>query len=337
MIALISCAAVVCLTLPPPKLFDKINLMSYQLSFEEVVLPLEAQLNSLKKNLSSDSPLVSDLNTLDKQINRILEKIYKNLEPWQYVLVARHPDRPTGVDYIRNLITDFAPVSGDRSFGEDSALICGLGKFDGMPVAVVGHNKGFDIDERIKNNFGMAHPEGYRKVARLMDLASRFGFPIITFIDTKGAAANKGSEERGQGYALADCIRANFRLKVPLISVIVGEGGSGGAIALASGHSIMMLKYSIFAVASPDACAAILWKDRAFSSTAATALKITSTDLIKLGVVDKEIEEPIGGAHRFPEQTFENARKAIKQELLRLKNLSLEQLIMLQQEKFRKF
>ena len=311
--------------------------MTYQLGFEEVVLPLEAQLNNLKKNISSDSPLVEELNTLDRQITKILEKIYKHLEPWQYVLIARHPDRPTGCDYIRKFITDFVPISGDRAFGEDSALICGLGKFDGIPVAVAGHNKGFDIDERIKNNFGMAQPEGYRKITRLFDLASRFNLPIITFIDTKGAAANKGSEERGQGYALADCIRANLRLKVPLLSIIVGEGGSGGAIALASGHCLMMLKYSVFAVASTDACAAILWKDRAFSSVAASALKITSTDLLKLGVINKEIEEPIGGAHRFPDQTFENTRIAIKQELKKLMSLSVNQLRMMQQEKFGKF
>ncbi len=311
--------------------------MTYQLGFEEVVLPLEAQLNNLKKNISLDSPLVDELTSLDKQIIRILNKIYANLEPWQYLLIARHPDRPTGVDYIRKLITDFVPICGDRTFGDDSALVCGLGKFDGIPVAVAGHNKGFDIDERIKNNFGMAHPEGYRKITRLFDLASRFNLPLITFIDTKGAAANKGSEERGQFYALADCIRANFLLKVPLLSVIVGEGGSGGAIALASGHSLMMLKYSIFAVASPDACAAILWKDRAFSANAASALKITSTDLLKMGVIDKEIEEPVGGAHRFPDQTFENARKEIKKELKRLMALSSDQLRMLQQEKFGKF
>lgn len=312
-------------------------MMTYQLGFEDVVLPLEAQLKNLKQNLSIDSPLVDELNTLDKQIGKILQKIYMNLEPWQYVLIARHPDRPTGSDYIKNLITDFTPIAGDRTFRDDSAILCGIGRFEGIPVAVAGHNKGFDLEERVKSNFGMSHPEGYRKVTRLMDLASRFNLPIITFVDTKGAAANKGSEERGQGYALADCIRANFRLKTPMISVIVGEGGSGGAIALASGHSLMMLKYSIFAVASPDACAAILWKDRAFASNAALALKITSKDLIKLGVVDKEIEEPIGGAHRFPEQTITYVRKALKAELKMLMQLSPERLRMMQQEKFGKF
>lgn len=311
--------------------------MSYQLSFEEMVFPLEAQLSNLKKNLNENSPLMEEFDRLDKQVNKMLEKIYHNLEPWQYLMIARHPDRPTGVDYIKHLIKDFVPISGDRTFGEDSALECGLGKIDGIPVAVIGHNKGFDIQERIKNNFGMAQPEGYRKVSRLMDLASRFHFPIISFIDTKGAAANKGSEERGQSYALADCIRANFRLKVPLISVIVGEGGSGGAIALASGHSIMMLRYSVFSVASPDACAAILWKNRSFAHQAAQALKITSPDLIKLGVIDKEIAEPIGGAHRFPEQTFANVKKAIVSELKNLMALSADELRMRQQQKFGKF
>ena len=310
--------------------------MSYSLNFEELVLPLEAQLNTLKKNLGSDSVLVDEFNSLDKQINKMLQKVYQNLEPWEYVQIARHPDRPTGSDYIEKLITDFFPISGDRAFGEDPALVCGLGKFEGVSVAVIGHNKGIDTNERIKNNFGMARPEGYRKASRLFDLASRFGFPIIAFIDTKGAAANKESEERGQAYALADCIRGNFRLKVPLISVIVGEGGSGGAIALASGHSIMMLTYSIFSIISPDGCAAILWKDRAYAPNAAEALKITSKDLLKLGIIDKEITEPYGGAHRFPQQAIENTRQALKKELKRLMDISPDMLRVLQQNKFGK-
>lgn len=311
--------------------------MSYHLSFEEVVLPLEEQLKVLKSNVNMDSLLIDELNVLDKQISKMLTRVYNNLEPWQYMLIARHPNRPTGVDYVNKLITDFVPISGDRAFLDDTAIICGLGKFDGVPVAVLGHDKGQDLEDRVKNNFGMAHPEGYRKVARLFDLASRFDLPILAFIDTKGAAANKGSEERGQSYALADCIRANFRLRTPLISVIVGEGGSGGAIALASGHSLMMLKYSIFSVASPDACAAILWKDRAYASNAATALKITSPDLLSLGAIDKEIFEPIGGAHRFPERAFEEVRKAVKIELKRLQSMSVEKLKSLQYEKFTGF
>lgn len=310
--------------------------MSYPLSFEELVLPLEAQLNNLKKNISSDSVLIDELNHLDKQINRMLQKIYKKLEPWEYVLVARHPERPTGSDYIEKLITDFIPISGDKTFGEDHAIVCGLGKFEGVSVAVIGHNKGIDTQDRIKNNFGMAKPEGYRKVSRLLDLASRFGFPIIAFIDTKGAAASKESEERGQAYALADCIRGNFRLKVPLISIIVGEGGSGGAIALASGHSVMMLTYSVFSIISPDGCAVILWKDRAHASKAAKALKITSKDLIKLGIIDKEITEPYGGAHRFPQQAIENTRQALRKELKRLMDMPFDVLRMLQQDKFGK-
>lgn len=311
--------------------------MSHILDFEEVVLPLEEQLRSLKKNLNIDSPLLKEFEKLDQQINKMLVKIYSNLEPWQCVSVARHPERPTGKDYIENLITDFVPISGDRTFADDPALVCGIGKFEGTAVAIVGHNKGFDTDERLKTNFGMAHPEGYRKVIRLFDLASRFSLPIVTFIDTKGAAANKQSEERGQSWALAECIRASFRLDVPLISIIVGEGGSGGAIALASGHSLSMLTYSIFSVASPDACAAILWKDRSFASRAALALKVTSAELMKLGVVDNIIKEPFGGAHRFPQQTIQKVGRFLNLEIKKLMEYSPESLRILQTEKFNKF
>jgi len=311
--------------------------MSDLLSFEEIVLPLEEQINILKRTISSDSPVIDELNALEKQLQKMLAKIYGNLEPWQYVFVARHPNRPTGSDYIDKLITNFVPISGDRTCWEDTALKCGIGLFEGVAVAVIGHNKGTEIEDRIQNNFGMAHPEGYRKVIRLLDLASRFNLPVIAFIDTKGAAANKDSEERNQSHALAECIRANFGLNVPLISIIVGEGGSGGAIALASGHCTMMLSYSIFSVASPDACAAILWKDRQFSGQAAAALKITSKDLLKLGLIDKEITEPIGGAHRFPEQTFNEVRKALKIELKKLIVKSADELHLIQQNKFTAF
>lgn len=311
--------------------------MSDHLVFEEMVEPLKEQIEVLKRTISLDSPMIDELNVLEKQLQKMLTKIYENLEPWQYMLVARHQNRPTGSSYIDNLITDFVPLSGDRTFMEDTALKCGIGKFEGMPIAVIGHNKGYDTEDRIQNNFGMAHPEGYRKVIRILELASRFNLPVVAFIDTKGAAANKASEERNQSQALAECIRANFKLTVPLISVIVGEGGSGGAIAVASGHSIMMLKYSIFSVASPDACAAILWKDRKYSSDSALALKITSQELLKIGAIDKEIPEPVGGAHRFPEQAFNEVRKALKSELKRLQAMSVDELRNLQRNKFTKF
>lgn len=300
--------------------------MKHILDFEEPVILLENQLENLKKNLDADSPILDDLSKLDLQISKMLNKIYSNLDPLQFMAIARHPERPTGKHYIEKLIKDFLPISGDRAFKDDKALICGIGRFNEIPVAIMAHNKGYDMEERIETNFGMALPEGYRKAKRVMQLANKFQLPIIAFIDTKGAAANQASEERGQSFALAECICESFNLKTPLISVIVGEGGSGGAIALASGHSLMMLKYSIFSVASPDACAAILWKSRDYVQKAANALKITSKDLLNLGVIDAEIKEPHGAAHRFPEQTFKEVEKALLLELNSLMNLSLESL-----------
>ena len=308
----------------------------YSLSFEDMVIPLEEHLKILKQK-NFETPMLKELNKVDNQINKILQKIYKNLEPWQYVLVARHTERPTGSDYIQNLITDFVPVSGDRTYKNDNAIVCGIGKFEGINVAVAGHKKGKNIDERVDTNFGMAHPEGYRKVARLFKLASKFNLPIVTFIDTIGAAANKEAEERGQSYALAQCIKENLRLEVPLISLIVGEGGSGGAIALSSGHCTMMLSYSVFSVASPDTCAVILCKDRNLCSETAKALKITVKDLIKIGAVDKEIIEPFGGAHRFPDKTYFEVRKSLKEELIKLKKLSSDELQEIQYKKFGSF
>lgn len=306
------------------------------LEFEDIVQSLEVELNTLKKKPDA-MKFSAQIEALEKQKIKILHKIYSKLEPWQYVLIARHVDRPTGSDYIKKFIHDFVPICGDRCAGEDPALMCGIGVFNGISVAVIGHNKGAETHERVANNFGMAHPDGYRKARRLFNLANKFHLPILAFIDTKGAAANIEAEERGQAYALADCIRANLQLQVPLISVIVGEGGSGGAIALASGHCLMMLKYSIFSVASPDACAAILWKNRSFWKDAARELKITSDKLLKLNAIDREIAEPAGGAHRFAEIVYANVETAVETELARLMKYSINDLTRIQHEKYFRF
>lgn len=311
--------------------------MSYTLDFEKFINPLEAQMQQMKSEVGSNSSMLKEVESLGDQIEKMLSNLYENLDPWQKVQVARHPDRPTGKHYVQKLIKDFVPISGDRAISDDPAIVCGLGVFEGNPVAVIAHNKGLNLEERLETNFGMAHPQAYRKVIRVFELANRFNLPILSFVDTKGAAANKNSEEGGQSFALADCIRASFCLEVPFISVIVGEGGSGGAIALASGHSLLMLTNSVFSVASPDACASILWKDRAFSGQAAKALKVTSSELIKLGIIDKEIKEPVGGAHRFPEKTYEMVKKALEKELQALSKLSHVQLKELQQNRVGKF
>ncbi len=307
----------------------------FMLIFEESLYNLENELEKLKNE--NNQNINSEVLKIEKNIQVMMKKIYSNLEPWQYLLIARHINRPTGSDYIKNLITDFFPISGDRFSFEDKALLAGIGKLNDTTVAVIGHNKGHDLNQRLENNFGMAHPQGYHKAIRLFKIASKLNIPIISFIDTKGAAANKESEENGQGFALAACIKANFDLTVPLISIIVGEGGSGGAIALASGHYTAMLKYSIFSVASPNACSAILWKNKESWKESANMLKITAQDLLNLKAIDEEIDEPCGGAHRFPAETYQNMKNALSEILLKFKNITKEELKKMQINKYEKF
>jgi acetyl-CoA carboxylase carboxyl transferase subunit alpha len=256
------------------------------------------------------------------------------LTPWQKTQVARHPDRPHTVDYLKAMIDDFMPLAGDRSFGEDSAVIGGLGRFQGRSVMVIGLEKGRDTETRIKHNFGMARPEGYRKARRLMELADRFGIPIITFVDTAGAYPGVDAEERGQAEAIARCIDTCLNVRVPLIALVIGEGGSGGAIALATGNVVLMLEHSIYSVISPEGCASILWRDNEQAKTAAEALRLTAQDLERLGVIDGIIPEPIGGAHRQTEATFAAVREAIDMHMNQLVRIDAGQLRARRRDKF---
>ena len=241
---------------------------------------------------------------LQQKAQQALVDTYAKLTPWQKTQVARHPDRPHCLDYVRALIEDFTPLAGDRYFAEDAAIMGGLGRFRGRPVVVIGHEKGSDTESRIRHNFGMARPEGYRKAVRLMDLADKFGLPVITLVDTAGAYPGIGAEERGQAEAIARSTDRCLSLGVPLVAVVIGEGGSGGAIAIATANRVLMLEHSIYTVASPEAAASILWRDSARAIDAATSMKITAQDLKTLGVIDVIITEPVGGAHRDPAMTF---------------------------------
>ena len=299
----------------------------YYLDFEENIRELDEKL--AQPDLSE-----SEQKRLQAKLKRLIESAYKRLTPWQKTLVARHENRPHASDYIRELIKDFIPLAGDRVFGEDSAVIGGLGKFNNQTVMVVGTEKGNDTASRIKHNFGMARPEGYRKVIRLMKLAEQFGFPVLTFVDTAGAFPGVDAEARGQGQAIAACIEAGLDLKVPIVATIIGEGGSGGALALAVGNKILMLENAIYSVISPEGCASILWKDFKFAKQATRALRLTAKDLLALGVIDEVIPEPIGGAHRFPKVTFSLVKKSLDNALKEIEKLDAEGIILQRQEKF---
>ncbi len=279
--------------------------MTVTLDFEKHIAELEIKLDELR-NLSSSSEvnIVSEVKQLQEKTEKLLKKTYDNLTPWQKVLVARHPQRPHTSDYISALITDYTPLAGDRNFAEDAAIVGGLGRFKGQPVVVMGHEKGKDTECRIKHNFGMPRPEGYRKAVRLMELADRFHLPILTFIDTAGAHPAIEAEERGQSEAIAKSLETCGAVKVPIISIVIGEGGSGGAIALAFANVVMMLEHAIYSVISPEGCASILWRTRDKKEEAASAQKLTAQDLKQLGVIDDIIPEPLGGAQRNNQATI---------------------------------
>jgi len=252
---------------------------------------------------------------MQEKVERMLRTTYSKLTPWQKVLVARHPERPHAQEYIDNLFDDFLPLAGDRAFAEDLAIVGGLARFNGRSVMVIGNEKGHDTESRIKHNFGMARPEGYRKAIRLMRLAERFHLPVITLVDTSGAFPGKGAEERGQAEAIARSIETCLDLETPIISIVIGEGGSGGAIALAAANKVLMLEHAVYAVISPEGCASILWRDSDMAQDAAEAMKMTAQDLRELDVIDEIISEPIGGAHRDREEIFANMKTAIKKAL----------------------
>lgn len=306
------------------------------LDFEAPVAELEGKIAELRAMAQGDAKvnIAEEVKSLEKKANKILADLYLALTPWQKGQVARHRQRPHALQYIETLITDFVPLAGDRKFAEDEAVVGGLGRFEGQAVVVIGQEKGSDTASRLKHNFGMAKPEGYRKAVRLMEMANRFGLPVITFVDTSGAYPGVDAEERGQAEAIARSTDCCLSLGVPLISVIIGEGGSGGAIAIATANTVLMLEHSIYSVISPEGAASILWRDPARAKDAATALKITAQDLKKFGVIDEIIPEPLGGAQRKPEQAMQSTAEAIARTLRAYAGLSPDLLRTQRREKF---
>jgi acetyl-CoA carboxylase carboxyl transferase subunit alpha len=283
------------------------------LDFEKPIAELEAKVEELR-HLSNDGDLniADEVGRLQVKTEKLLRQTYGKLGAWQKVQVARHPQRPHGLDYIKRLIPDFTPLAGDRLFGEDLAIVGGLGRFRGQSVVVLAHEKGHDTNSRVKHNFGMARPEGYRKARRLMQLADRFRLPVITLVDTAGAYPGIDAEARGQAEAIARAVESCLEITVPLVSVIIGEGGSGGAIALAAGNRVLMLEHAVYSVISPEGCASILWRSGDQAQEAAEALRLTAQDLLKLAVIDDIVPEPLGGAHREPEATIDAVGTAIE-------------------------
>ncbi|MGJ8561292.1 MAG: acetyl-CoA carboxylase carboxyltransferase subunit alpha [Litorimonas sp.] len=298
------------------------------LDFERPVAELDKQAATLAE---SDPAAALDISG---RAAAELKKLYAKIGPWEKTQVARHPARPHFSDYVEQLITDYTPLAGDRQFGDDHALLGGTGKIRGQSVVVMGHEKGKDLETRLKHNFGMAQPEGYRKAVRLMNLAERFNLPVISFVDTAGAFPGRGAEERGQAEAIARSIDRGLSLKVPFISIVTGEGGSGGAVAIATADAVLMLEHSIYSVISPEGCASILWRDGARAQDAAKAMKITAQDLKKLGVIDDIIKEPIGGAHRVPDEAVKRVGAMIMTQLKELSTLDAKALIERRREKF---
>ncbi len=305
------------------------------LDFEKPVADLEAKIEELRHISDGGRVNIADeIGNLQDKVDKQLRGIYSKLTPAQKVQVARHPDRPHSLDYINALVEDFTPLAGDRLFGDDLAIIGGLGRIKGQACVVMGHERGKDTESRIRHNFGMAKPEGYRKAQRLMNLADRFKLPIVTFVDTAGAFPGVEAEARGQAEAIARSIETCLSVGVPLVSVIIGEGGSGGAIAIASGDRVLMLEHAIYSVISPEGCASILWRSASHAADAAAALRITSKDLLGFGVIDQIIPEPLGGAHRKPEEAINNAGEAISKALRELSSKDKKTLLTERREKF---
>ena len=311
--------------------------MKNYLNFESEIKNIEAELDKLKDPYNNEGISTVNTNKIDKlqsDLDKKLKDIYSKLDPWQTTLVARHEDRPKSKFFIDNLFDNFFPLSGDRLFGEDKSSIAGLANFDGQSVMVIGQEKGDDLNSRIERNFGMMRPEGYRKSIRLMKIADKFGLPVIIFVDTPGAYPGVGAEERGQAEAIAKSIECSLSLGVPTISIIIGEGGSGGAIALASSNKILMFENAIYSVISPEGCASILWRDPKKTLEAATAMKLTSKDLLELKIIDEIILEPSGGAHRDKETILLNIKKSLKRNLGELINMSRQDIVEHRKNKF---
>ncbi|MFB9952731.1 acetyl-CoA carboxylase carboxyltransferase subunit alpha [Rhizobium puerariae] len=310
--------------------------MQTYLDFEKPISDLEGKIHELKKLASEDESIDTseEISRLETRVREATKEIYAKLGAWEKTQVARHPQRPHFVNYAAELFTDFTPLAGDRNFGEDAAIQAGLARFNGMPVAVIGQEKGHDTKTRLKHNFGSPRPEGYRKAIRVMEMADRFALPVITLVDTAGAYPGVGAEERGQAEAIARSTEMCLGLKVPMISIVIGEGGSGGAIAIATGNRVYMLEHAIYSVISPEGAASILWRDSTRAREAATNMKITADDLKALGIIDGIIPEPVGGAHREPETVIAATGKVIASALEELGKLSGEELRAARRQKF---
>ena len=310
-------------------------MMRHFLDFERPIGELEGKIEELRHlSTTAELNIADEVGRLESSAARLLRQTYARLTPWQKVQVARHPERPHASDYIAALIAELVPLAGDRAFAEDRAVVGGIGRFRGKSVLVLGTEKGADTEARLAHNFGMARPEGYRKVRRLMRLADRFGLPVLTFVDTAGAYPGIDAEARGQAEAIARAIETCLDIKVPLIAAVIGEGGSGGAIALAAGNAVLMLEHAVYSVISPEGCASILWRDGEHTREAAEALRLTAQDLLRLGVIDRIVPEPLGGAHRLPKQAIDGLGEAIEEALQPLLGLDGARLRAQRREKF---
>jgi acetyl-CoA carboxylase carboxyl transferase subunit alpha len=312
-------------------------MVKHYLEFEKPLVELEREIEHLKRfSKGRPSHFNEQLNHLEDKLNRLKREIFSNLTGWQITQLARHIDRPKTSHYIQWIFENFTELHGDRNYGDDPAIVGGISKFNGRSVVLIGHQKGTDAKEMARRNFGMPHPEGYRKALRLMKLAETFGKPILTMIDTPGAFPGVGAEERGQAEAIAKNLKMMITLRTPIITTVIGEGGSGGALAIGIGDRILMLEYSVYSVISPEGCAAILWKDGRKGEVAAESLKLTAPDLYQLGVIDEIVNEPLGGAHRNPETMAERLKEAVERHLRELERMDIKELLKLRYEKFRR-
>ncbi len=308
------------------------------LDFEQPIVEIDEKIEALR-HVDNDSEIniSEEINRLQKQSDNLTESIFSSLSAWQYSQIARHPQRPYTMDYIERIFTDFVELHGDRNFADDPAIICGIARLEDMPVAIIGHQKGRDTTDRIHRNYGMPKPEGYRKALRIMKLAERFKLPVLTFIDTPGAHPGIGAEKRGQSEAIARNLMAMTILKTPIISTVIGEGGSGGALAIGVADKLLMMKYSTYSVISPEGCASILWKSADKAEQAAKAMGITVNDLQKLGLIDEIIDEPLGAAHRDYDKTAKNFKKALVLTVKELKENTVDDLINKRQSRIREY
>jgi acetyl-CoA carboxylase carboxyl transferase subunit alpha len=321
---------------PGRRQIDRSLQMQFFLDFEKPLVELEQKIKELRDYSTDSVDFSSDIKKLEKKSNKLRDEIFSNLTRWQRTQLARHQKRPYTLDYIQHIFTDWFEVHGDRNFRDDPALVCGFARLDGEPCAVIGHQKGRDTKAKVYRNFGMPNPEGYRKALRVMQMAEQFGLPVFTFVDTPGAFPGIGAEERGQAEAIARNLREMAALTVPIIVTVTGEGGSGGALAIAVGNKVQMMQYSVYAVISPEGCAAILWSDGTRGPEAAEALKLTSMDIDALGtIIDDVIPEPVGGAHNDPVAAAATVKEYLKKHLTALKELSAEELVEQRYQKFR--